>query len=215
MKRFNWLFFINALILPTIPLLFLFNQNSQYLYFPIVAVTGIVLVLLIAIYYIIIRFLYKSDGIAFLACLIYVILLFALDSIYDANAKMGDSPIYLFILAPLITYIITYVIYCMIKRSEFQNLSIFIFLFLVVMLVINIYPLSSNLKTSNDNNIKLKYKFDFNVDNQLESPNVYWFLCDGMLGFNAMEKYFNDSQEELILALTDREFIINLDSASN
>ena len=212
MKRFNWVFFVNALMLPLIPLLFLFNQNSEYLYFPIIVIAGIVLVLLIAVYYVIIRFLYKSDGIAFVACLIFVLLIFAFDSIYDAYVKFNYSPSYLFMLTPLISYIIIYLIYRIANKITFPNFSKFILIFLTIMLGMNIFPLSYNLKTANDDNIEFKYKLSFNVDNKLESPNVYWFLCDGMLGFSSMEKYFNYSQEELILYLTDRGFKINKDA---
>lgn len=212
MEKFDWVLFISSLMLPIIPLLFLFNQNSEYLYFPIVAITGIILVLLIAIFHIIIRFLYKSDGIAFVSCLVFVFLLFALDSIYDLFARYYDSPLYFFMLTPLITYIFTYLIYRIFGIIQFQNLSIFILLFLVIMLGMNVYPLSYNLRTVSIGNKKFKYKLEFNVDKQLKSPNVYWFFCDGMLGFKAMEKYFHDSQLELITALTKRGFKINKDA---
>lgn len=212
MKKFDWVLFISSLMLPLIPLLFLFNQNSEYLYFPIIAITGIILILLIAIYYIIIRFLYKSNGIAFIACLNFVILIFALDSIYNAYAKFGIStvsPIYFFVLTPLISYIITYMIYRITNRITFPNLSKFILIFLAIMLGMNTFPLSYNLKTASDNNIEFKYKLSFNVDKQLKSPNVYLFFCDGLLGFKAMEKYFSDSQDELSLALANRGFKVN------
>jgi hypothetical protein len=57
-----------------------------------------------------------------------------------------------------------------------------------------------------------KYKTEFNVDNNLPSPNIYWLLMDGMLGFKAMEYLFNDPQFEFTSLLTERGFIINYDA---
>lgn len=209
--RTSHLFFINSLVLPIIPLLFLFNQNSRYLYFPIIVVTGVVLVLMVAIFYGIINFLYKSEGIAFIACLIFVVLLFALDSIYDLYDSYGQSPIYFFMLTPLISYIVTYLVYKVFRRIP-KNASVLFLFFLIILLGMNIYPLGYNLKTFNENNIEFKYKVNFTIDSQIHSPNVYWFLCDGMLGFSSMEKYFHDPQEELKEGLKKRGFTINEDA---
>ncbi len=41
-----------------------------------------------------------------------------------------------------------------------------------------------------------KFKTQFSVSQQAPSPSVYWFHCDGMLGFDAFEKYFGDDQAE-------------------
>jgi hypothetical protein len=77
------------------------------------------------------------------------------------------------------------------------------------MILLNIYPLFKKKYVNNDNYNNTKYKSDFITDNTLPSPNVYWILCDGMLGFDAMEKYFNNPQNELIGKLADRGFVIN------
>ncbi len=54
-----------------------------------------------------------------------------------------------------------------------------------------------------------KFKTQFSVSQQAPSPSVYWFHCDGMLGFDAFEKYFGDDQAEFSQALADRGFQIN------
>jgi len=56
------------------------------------------------------------------------------------------------------------------------------------------------------------YKTEFNVDKNLPSPNIYWLLMDGMLGFKAMEYLFNDPQPEFTAQLTERGFKINRDA---
>jgi len=52
------------------------------------------------------------------------------------------------------------------------------------------------------------YKTEFTTNSRLDTPNVYWILCDGMLGIDAMEKYFGDCSE-LTQKLEDRNFQIN------
>jgi hypothetical protein len=58
---------------------------------------------------------------------------------------------------------------------------------------------------------KLPYKIktEFNVDQNLPKPNIYWFHMDGMVGFDSVERYFNDSQITLKNDLTERGFVIN------
>ena len=59
------------------------------------------------------------------------------------------------------------------------------------------------------------YKTEFNVNINLPSPNIYWLLMDGMLGFKAMEHLYNDSQLEFTEQLTERGFIINRNAQFN
>ena len=69
------------------------------------------------------------------------------------------------------------------------------------------YLINSNSKLAvyNEND----HKTDFNVDTDLPNPNIYWLFMDGMLGFKAMEHFFDDTQPEFIAQLTERGFIIN------
>jgi len=52
-------------------------------------------------------------------------------------------------------------------------------------------------------------KVDFNVDEQLPSPDVYWLYMDGMMSFDTVYKYFGDSQDEFKIELNKRGFVIN------
>jgi hypothetical protein len=58
---------------------------------------------------------------------------------------------------------------------------------------------------------KLHYKIKtkFNVDHNIPHPNVYWLHMDGMMGFNMVERYFNDPQTALKNDLAERGFVIN------
>jgi len=52
-------------------------------------------------------------------------------------------------------------------------------------------------------------KVDFNVDEQLPSPDIYWLYMDGMMSFDTIYKYFGDAQDELKFELNQRDFVIN------
>jgi hypothetical protein len=68
-----------------------------------------------------------------------------------------------------------------------------------------------NQRAYNERTGKLPYKIktEFNVDPNLPHPNIYWLHMDGMIGFDAVERYFNDPQTELKNNLTERGFVIN------
>lgn len=52
----------------------------------------------------------------------------------------------------------------------------------------------------------VEIKNDFTVNMTLESPNIYWIQPDGMLGFDAVEKYYGDSQDDFYEQLENRGF---------
>lgn len=58
-------------------------------------------------------------------------------------------------------------------------------------------------------NSQITYKTSFVVNESLSTPNVYWFHCDGMMGFDAIEEYFGDPQIKLTKDLKNRGFVIN------
>ena len=55
-------------------------------------------------------------------------------------------------------------------------------------------------------------KRDFYVDEKTKSPNIYWIHPDGMLGINAVKKYFGEDQSEFLDALRARGFMLNPDA---
>ena len=52
-------------------------------------------------------------------------------------------------------------------------------------------------------------KRDFYVDKNTKAPNIYWIHPDGMLGINAVKKYFGEDQKEFLDALRSRGFTLN------
>jgi len=57
-------------------------------------------------------------------------------------------------------------------------------------------------------------KKEFMVDDSLPNPDIYWFHMDSMMGFNTIEKFFGDSQDDLKTELLNRGFVINSEAMS-
>lgn len=54
-----------------------------------------------------------------------------------------------------------------------------------------------------------RFKTQFVREDGLASPDIYWIHMDGMLSFDAVEKYYGDPQEDLVISLQDRGFQMN------
>jgi len=62
---------------------------------------------------------------------------------------------------------------------------------------------------TDENQLPFNIRRSFVVDETLPSPDIFWFLPDGMLGFYAVEHYFDDTQDNLVYELECRGFIVN------
>jgi hypothetical protein len=121
--------------------------------------------------------------------------------------------VYVSVMAVIAIIIIFLIVW---NRSKLQKQEIYkvLSVFWLVVFMLNtvpslVYAINSNTKYIGDDK---NYKTKFNVDTSLPSPNIYWLLMDGMLGFKAMEHLFNDPQAEFCAQLTERGFIINRDA---
>jgi len=204
---------ISSALLPVIPMLFLYNHNSAYLSFWQVCIYCIFLILIVMLLNKLIRSIFKptfpihSELIAFIACLAFVCFVFAYDGIYDKILKYYINPYIFLLIAPAAAYIIAFLFSKIISKIKTTSYASIINVAVFVMVLMNVLPLFKvALQTENT---EIKFKTNFTVNEKAYSPNVYWILCDGLLGFDAMEKYFNDSQSELIQKLQSRGFIIN------
>ncbi len=197
---------IDCIIMPVIPLLFLYNQNMKFLSLSQILIACIVLAIITAALFLLFRSLLHSDTAAFFACLTAVVLLFVLSNVY--NRIVLNNARIIFLLPIPIAFIVGYLYTKLFKKKELQQLPLLASVALAVMLLLNILPLISQ-GTQSETTSQIKYKTTFTRDDATPSPNVYWFLCDGMLGFDAMEQYFGDHQEKLTEELTRRGFGIN------
>lgn len=58
-----------------------------------------------------------------------------------------------------------------------------------------------------------EYKLDVKVDEKLDTPNIYWIHCDGMMGLLAMEKYFKYDNADLKKYFANANYSYNEDAS--
>lgn len=197
---------IDCIVMPVIPLLFLYNQNMKFLSLAQILIACIVLAIITGGFFLLFRTMLHSDTAAFFAGCTIVVLLFVFSIVYSRIEL--DYARAVFLLPIPLAFIVGYLYTTVFKKKELQQLPVLASVALGMMLLFNIFPLVSQ-STQSKPSSEIKYKTTFMLDDATPSPNVYWFLCDGMLGFDAMEQYFGDDQKQLTEELTRRGFGIN------
>jgi len=59
------------------------------------------------------------------------------------------------------------------------------------------------------------FKHEFNIDQSLPSPDIYWFHMDGMLSLETVKRFFMCDQNPLRLELENRSFVVYEDAILN
>jgi len=207
--------FLVSILPPSVFLLYLYQRNAASLSIWHTLIAIAVFTLGAVVMHLVISKLVKSSGAAALINNLLWILFFTIKAPYQVFNLIVRKNLTIYL---CITIVITAIIIALIVRYKsilqrqitFKILSVFwlvIFMFNAVPAFV--YAIDNHSKYIAD---KKNYKTDFNVDNNLPSPNIYWLLMDGMLGFKAMEYFFNDPQPEFTAQLTERGFIINRDA---
>jgi hypothetical protein len=201
-------------ILPLIPLSYLYTRNAEYLSAVQVGVVGAAMAAVSLVGYLLLRLIFRSRLSAFAGCAVVWVLFFALKGAVGwavDDRKLFGFGVFLALYAAA-AILLALVIAFATRKAKADWLFPVLSVFLVVFLVMNAVPavktgiMSEQEAASIDTS---KYKTQFNVLAETPSPNVYWFHCDGMLGFDAFEKYFGDDQAEFAQALADRGFQID------
>jgi len=215
-QKWHFSTFLASILPPSVFLLYLYQQNVFYLSFWHVFVAIVIFTIGAVVLQLVVSKVVKSYGAAALINNIFWILFFTIKIPYRFLLDLFEKKVD--ILTPFISVmsVITIItLYLTVKyKNKLQKQEIFkiLTIFWLTVFAINasysaIYALKNNSKLSayDENN----HKTDFNVDKSLPNPNIYWLFMDGMLGFKAMEHFFNDAQPEFIAQLTERGFIIN------
>lgn len=207
----KWLDFISILLISITPMLYLYNNNVKYLYLQQIIIVSLILMVVTAILFIIYKNVFHSEFVAFIGCFIFIFFIYAYNPVYNVlrniNINIKSYNWLVIIIILLVSYIVAYVFHKLFYKKDFHKASFLIFFTVIIMLFMNINNFAMNYLSIN--HLNAEYKKDFYIDKKLPSPNIYYILCDGMLGFDAMKKYFNNSQEALTEDLTKRGFTIN------
>ena len=208
--------FLVSILPPSVFLLYLYRQNAEYLLFWHSLVVIVIFTIGAIILQLLVSKLVKSFWVAALINNILWILFFTIKEPYLFFLNYFDKNILVSYTYMSIMGVITIIVISLMVRykNKLQKQEIFkvLSIFWLMVLILNAVPVFVCVARDYSKHAKFDandYKTDFNVDTILPSPNIYWLLMDGMLGFKAMEHLFNNPQSEFTAQLTERGFIIN------
>jgi len=203
--RARWLLAASVLF-PASVLLFYYTQNSTYVPLEYVLLISGLCAILSALFWFAALWALKNPLTASLLCLMLWGVVFVESLRHESIIKIFHSVSVYYVLFVALTFSIVYLIRKWKVSSPFSFLlCAFITVFFLISAVNAAVSSVTQLKAD-----MASVKTDFVVDAELaDPPNVYWIHCDGMLSFDAVEKYFGDSQDAFREELSKRNFLIN------
>ncbi len=152
----------------------------------------------------------------FIHTIVYLFLRKALKDTQKIFCLMCLLPIFYFVDFQIFSFLLFVIFFLGLvfgfKKFVYWNLdylvgivsSIVILLFSYV-LIISLY----DVLIIHFNSKELDYELEFQVEEETESPNMYWLHCDGMLSLETMKKYFNYKNDNLDNFFTEKHFVVN------
>lgn len=216
------LYLLTVAVTPSIPLFFLFGRNAeQALKFSHFLIFNVILAVISLVLYFLISGLYLRRRRTVLLLSVFWLIFWTFPYLFSTISKITVSLSQAF-LAACITLLI--VIIANILRRIPVNRSIVntVAVILCVLFIYNFLPNALSVSAINklraeneiaaDGGLSFEVKTEFTVNHGLPKPNIYWLHMDTMVGFDAIEAIFDDSQQELKEELAERGFTVN-DSA--
>ena len=164
--------------------------------------------------------MYEVIGLIFIFFLINLLIYFflrkALKDFLKIFFLMCFISLFYFFKMSLFTFLI-YVIFILILVIDFKKfirckldkavmfISFVIFFLFLGELVISIYNVAYTLLKSKG----YDYEIEIDVQDDTNTPNIYWIHCDGMMGLYSMEKYFNYKDLSFINYLEKNNYVYN------
>jgi len=211
------IYIFTVILAPSIPLFFLYSRNAEQelLFKHFLIMGGVLAVISLVIYLLISKLFLRRRRTMIIIALFWSAFWFfnpLSKIIARGNAELSQVRIaaYLLIIIAVIGFIFRFI-------SMDRLVANTIAVLLCLMFAYNFFPsallvsVSQIQKTYNKKKGILSYeiKKEFNVDTHLSKPNIYWLHMDAMMGFDIIERYFNDPQTTLKKDLAERGFVIN------
>ena len=196
--------YITAFIIPFVPMFYLYSKNFEYIAVSHVALLAILLGIFSLFVFFIVAKLSKSSFTGVVCCIAIWIVFFSYGGLYNSSGLYHRS---LLLICAVIVAGITLFAFLLDRKKGLKAICSFFTIVVAVMLVWN--AITAFTAIPKPDSSQVPYKVDFSIDETLPTPNIYWIHADGMLGFEAVEKYYGDSQEEFAMALEERGFVIN------
>jgi hypothetical protein len=211
------IYLLAVILAPGIPLFFLYSQNAaQGLLFKHFLITGGVLaVISLAIYLPVSKLFLRRRRAMILIALCWAAFWFfhplgKIIAMGDANYSQRKTALYLLVFIVIAAFILRRINMSRLAANTTAVLLCLLFAFNFIPEVLAVSA-GEKQRVYNERTGELPYEIKtvFNIDPSLPHPNVYWLHMDGMMGFDAVERYFNDPQTALKNDLAWRGFVIN------
>jgi len=219
------LYLTAAALAPCAPLFFLYNQNTtEGLQFSYCMIFGAVLAVFSVLMQAVLSFAMSKRGASLIIVMLFWAAFWYFDSFHKLvlpiNIRLFESwkptNLQYGTLTVIIIFTVISSIAVFLNRIKLGKLvSNTVALMLCLLFAFNFIPAMSiaakgQIAKGDEKPYELKY--EFNVNNELPRPNIYWLHMDGMVGFSAFEQYFGDSQTEFKSTLNELGFVINEDA---
>lgn len=213
-----FLYPVAAALAPCIPLFFLYNKNvTEGILFSYCLLFGAALAVLSAGVQILLSLVFRTRGGALVFVTGFWAAFWYVSSLHGLLARLSER-IQLQTTASLLLIVIAAAVIVLAYAKLPKAVGNVLALMLCLLFTFNFLPAAyaavrarMALATVTDAT-PYELKTDFTKDSGLPHPNIYWMHMDGMLGFDAFERYFGDPQEELKHTLEEYGFVINEDA---
>ncbi|MCL2019405.1 MAG: hypothetical protein FWG70_06540 [Oscillospiraceae bacterium] len=207
--------FITSVLVPFYPLLYLYTQNAQYLSISHVLICGSLFALFTAVVFLAAKKITRSPFGGMVFCILLWVVYFSTSKIAPTLALRNRYALLISGFLLIIALVIIKLTVNKLNPSISQTFTTFIFAVTVFLVMFNaVLSVIRYIELGSEKNIDQSvYKTVFTVEPVLSAPNIYWFHTDGMLGFDSMERFFGDEQENFTQELENRGFWINRDAA--
>ena len=203
-----------GMCLPISYLLFQFSNNPAEVSFVLLLGTCAVTAAVFLLFFITIHLVADNAYIAYFSTVLLTLFMFVSGFVrtgiisVDSLNDMADVAL---LLTGGIAGALIWLLTVFFRKKSFDSvITVGVGIITAMLLFFNITSAVQNYQEQESVNIESNIRTKFVMDNsEADAPNVYWFHCDGMLGFSAFEKYFGDSQNEFLEQLESRGFMVN------
>lgn len=209
------LLFAAGIFFPVWIMLFFYARNAAYVRFDFIVFICGMLMLVSAFLWGAAYAVFRSPMSSFSVCVIFWIAFYAgpqiILSLHILASFRLQNAILVFVAVTTLLAFITARVLC--DKGHDGKAAFFFSVMIGVLLMMNVVSsvrTAYTIHSGTDGAAQHFLKRDFTVEKtNFRKPNVYWFHCDGMLGFSSFEKYFADSQEDFLRELEKRDFSVN------
>ena len=215
------LHYVAAILLPNIFFLNLYNRNRLELLTPFrnIIIVALIFALISVFAFLLFRFFTRTYEGALLVLILCWLSFWLFNTILSGLRLYFPTLRATILLFGLLALIALLALFLRLRKIAFRESGfVFIVLSFVIglLFVFNVFPniAQESVAFEFDAEEQFSIKRDFNVDESLPNPDIYWLMPDGMISFVDFEIYFEDSQYQFKELLVERGFLIYEDGRS-